>query len=404
MMGRPAGIRKARTALSVADKKKVLDELKAGKPAVDVAAEFEISRRQVFNILTYCPKVDRGVKAMKAKERLTIIMCANALGTCKIVPVVIGAAKTPRCFKNNPPSVPYYHQQNAWNDSKLYKKWWDEVFVPTIRSFTKDPVALILDGFSGHDERCIDSLGQIRVFKLPPNITSVFQPMDQGIIAALKSGYRNRLLSRLVEVADNYGDLQAMAKQLPQGSAGLQYGCPPHVRDAITLLKQSWDSISPSCITACFVHSHCLPASDNTEITADAVEYSKKLESESVALMCQQLSSLSLSNLGVAGMLSNVGLDVVAKAAQKVSDNAYNMLLQWLHLEDEGMIDENDESEVCTDADVSESPMDKAQLLSEVLPLLEKLHAYGARLSDCHILDAAQKLCLHVKDSTSKMP
>ena len=44
MMGRPAG------ALSVADKKKVLDELKAGKPAVDVAAEFEMSRRQVFNI------------------------------------------------------------------------------------------------------------------------------------------------------------------------------------------------------------------------------------------------------------------------------------------------------------------------------------------------------------------
>ena len=54
------------------------------------------------------------------------------------------------------------------------------------------------------------------MFKLPPNITSVFQPMDQGIIAALKSGYRNRLLSRLVEVANNYGDLQAMAKQLPQ--------------------------------------------------------------------------------------------------------------------------------------------------------------------------------------------
>ncbi|KAL5487000.1 hypothetical protein EMCRGX_G019552 [Ephydatia muelleri] len=94
-------------------------------------------------------------------------------------------------------------------------------------------------------------------------------------------------------------------------------------------------------------------------------------------------------------MLSNVGLDVVAKAAQKVSDNACNMLLQWLHLEDEGMIDEKDESEECTDADVSESPMDKAQLLSEVLPLLEKLHAYGARLSDCHILDAARKLCLH---------
>ena len=105
------------------------------------------------------------------------------------------------------------------------------------------------------------------MFKLPPNVTFVFQPTDQGIIAALILGYRNRPLSRLVEVADNYGDLQAMVKQLPQGSAGLQYGCPPHVHDAITLLKQSWGSISPSCIAACFVHSHCLPpALDNTEI------------------------------------------------------------------------------------------------------------------------------------------
>ena len=106
-------------------------------------------------------KVGRGVKAMKAKERLTIVICANALGTCKIVRVVIGTAKAPRCFKNNPPSGPYYNQQNAWNDSKLYKKWWAEVFVPTIRLFTEDPVALIFDGFSGHDKHCIDPLGQI---------------------------------------------------------------------------------------------------------------------------------------------------------------------------------------------------------------------------------------------------
>ena len=70
-----------------------------------------------------------------------------------------------------------------------------------------------------------------------------------------------------------------------------------------------------------------------------------------------------------------------------MSDDARNMLLQWLQLEDVGMINENDEGEVCNDADVSENPMDKAQVLSEVLPLLEKLHAYGARLSDWMQLD-----------------
>ena len=99
-------------------------------------------------------------------------------------------------------------------------------------------------------------------------------------------------------------------------------------------------------------------------------------------------------------MLSNVGLDVVANAAQKVNDKAHDMLLQWLHLVDTGMIDENDEGEVCNDTDVSENPMDKAQVLSEVLPLLEKLHACGARIGDSHILD----VCAHVKDTTSKMP
>ena len=85
----------------------------------------------------------------------------------------------------------------------------------------------------------------------------------------------------------------------------------------ITLLKQSWGSISPSCIAACFVHSRCLPALDNTEITANAVEYSKKLESETVAQMCKQLCNLSLSNLSVAGMLSDVGLDVLLKQHRK---------------------------------------------------------------------------------------
>ena len=77
-----------------------------------------------------------------------------------------------------------------------------------------------------------------------------------------------------------------------------------------------------------------------------------------------------------------------------MSDDARNMVLQWLQLEDVGMIDENDEGEVCNDegevcndADVSENPMDKAQVLSEVLPLLKKLHAYGARLSDWMQLD-----------------
>ena len=69
----------------------------------------------------------RGSKAIKAKERLTVILCVNATGSCKMTPVVIGSAKQPRCFKKTPSCLPYYFQPNAWNDTANYNKWWNEV-------------------------------------------------------------------------------------------------------------------------------------------------------------------------------------------------------------------------------------------------------------------------------------
>ena len=119
-------------------------------------------------------QVGRGRKSMKAKERVTIVLCVNATSTCKLTHVVIGSAKNPRCFKQNPLSLPYYHQQNAWNYTVNYNKWWDEVFLPAVRNSTQGPVALIVDGFSGHENSCNDPLGQVKALKFPPNVTSIF--------------------------------------------------------------------------------------------------------------------------------------------------------------------------------------------------------------------------------------
>lgn len=52
---------------------------------------------------------------MKAKDRLTAILCTNATGTCKIV----GSSKKPRCFRRNPVCVPYFSLPNAWSDSTV---------------------------------------------------------------------------------------------------------------------------------------------------------------------------------------------------------------------------------------------------------------------------------------------
>ncbi len=153
-------------------------------------------------------QMGRGTKAMKAKDRITLVLCCNATGTCKVGPLVIGSAKNPHCFRNASCPLPYVDQPKAWVDKERYRFWWKTVFLPRIREFTKEKVALIMDSCSGHDKQCVDETGQVQVFYFPPNSTSVYQPLDQGIIAALKTRYKTKMLEKLVSVFDDYEKLQ----------------------------------------------------------------------------------------------------------------------------------------------------------------------------------------------------
>lgn len=77
------------------------------------------------------------------------------------------------------------------------------------------------------------------------------------------------------------------------------------------------------------------------------------------------------------------------------------MLSKWLHLEEMGFIDvddEGDDSEECQDA------VDRVQLLNDVLLLLQQLHSVGAKLDDRCILDASCDLCLHVHSKAIEIP
>jgi hypothetical protein len=54
---------------------------------------------------------------------------------------------------------------------------------------------LLLDICSGHDSTLTDPTSQVEIIFLPPNCTSVYQPLDQGIILTLKTIYKNEILS-----------------------------------------------------------------------------------------------------------------------------------------------------------------------------------------------------------------
>lgn len=329
-----------------------------------------------------------GCKSMRAKERITIIFCTNATGTLKIALVIIGSAVKPRCFRNSPPCLPYFHQRNAWNDCINYQRWWNEIFLPSIRQFTSQLVALLLDGFSGHCENSTDP--QVTVFMFPPNVTSVFQPLDQGIIAAFKAGYKSRLLSRMVENIADYQQLQILAKQLPAGHAGLKYASPPNISDAINLTKEVWDSLPLSTIAACWGHSRCLPVLKAAELSAEARDYVKHLDDAYIKNMCDMFDSLKVKDPSI---LKGTRIDV-ASLAQDLHTSVHDILSQWLHLEEELMVPVNEEEEQeeeeqdDNDAD-SVGPVDKLCSLKECLPLLHGLHAIGVKINDGHLTDVA---------------
>ena len=99
-----------------------------------------------------------------------------------------------------------------------------------------------------------------------------------------------------MDTADRYNELHLLGSQLPAGCAGLKYGFPPHVGDAIDLLRDAWDSISSSTIgfAVCWAHSHCLPAVETTELQTESRDYKKVVESNCVQEMCNCLRRLTL--------------------------------------------------------------------------------------------------------------
>lgn len=209
----------------------------------------------------------RGVKGMKAKDRITLITCTNATGTLKIPLSAIGNSAAPRCFRIRPPPMHYQSQKNAWADSKRFLTWYQKVFLPAVRKFTSRKVLLLLDNAGSHDEESLkDPRGQVHVEFYPPNCTSVHQPMDMGIIAAVKVRYRHILLRRTADVLDTREELRELYKNRTSGTRGLSEGYQAHVLDALEILQDCWSEVTAETIAKCWLKARTLSPGISEEI------------------------------------------------------------------------------------------------------------------------------------------
>ena len=133
----------------------------------------------------------------KAKDRLTVLGCTNATGTHKLKHVLTGKSTKPRCFKNvnivmDALPVIYKSQRNAWMNSEIFAEWFSKEFVPAVKRHQRlqnirSPKALLLiDNCSAHPDELSSRDGSVTCMFLPPNTTSLIQPMDQGVLQAMK--------------------------------------------------------------------------------------------------------------------------------------------------------------------------------------------------------------------------
>ncbi len=96
---------------------------------------------------------------------------------------------------------------------------------------------LLLDNCSAHpDEAELVSRDRKVIAKfLPPNVTSLIQPMDQGILVSIKRHYKRNFLEELVFQEDDDLSIVTFLKSI-------------NMLKVYSVIAASWDGVSPSSL------------------------------------------------------------------------------------------------------------------------------------------------------------
>lgn len=123
------------------------------------------------------------------KSRVTMVVAANADGSDKLPLLILGKSEKPRWLAKKRCGVDYVGTTKGWMTAATYQAW-IRALDDRMESEGRH-ILLLVDNAPSHILGDT-ALGNVTVVKLPPNTTSLLQPMDQGIIAALKRGFMSR--------------------------------------------------------------------------------------------------------------------------------------------------------------------------------------------------------------------
>lgn len=241
-------------------------------------------------------KNEKCIGGKKSKERLSILFAANIDGSEKLTPLVIGKSLRPRCMKNVK-SLPVIYDANpkSWMTSSI----WEKTIQRLDRCFLKKKrkVAFIIDNCAAHCK--VPGLNSIELVFLPPNSTSVSQPLDQGVIQNFKVNYRKLLIKGFISAIDKNEKFSVS------------------VLDALFYIEKAWNNVSKKTISNCFRHARFCPSEKDVQSSDD------EDEDEPLAELAQRLRNHGCAVPGImeyATIDNDVATSAEASTANIVSE------------------------------------------------------------------------------------
>ncbi|GFX97449.1 tigger transposable element-derived protein 1 [Trichonephila clavipes] len=204
---------------------------------------------------TYIAKDEKTASGHKAsKDRFTLLLCSNASGDRMLKPLLINKSLRPRALKGKDlKQLPVHWMANpkAWMTTAIFTEWFNNCFVPEVEAYMKEKsldfkVLLIVDNAASHPQL---EHPNVQLVFLPPNTTSLIQPLDQGIIATFKKYYIKTTYKFILNKIENESlTVKDVWKQFSI------FDCLIHVASASAqirprTLNACWKKIWPACVT-----------------------------------------------------------------------------------------------------------------------------------------------------------
>lgn len=281
----------------------------------------------------------------KDKTRMSFLACCNSDGSEKFPLMIIGNALRPRPFHGkygHDLGFDYYANKKAWMTQLLFFAWLGRLD-GYIGLTENRKILLMVDNCSAHGSiGVLPPLQNVEVFFLPPNTTSHLQPLDAGIIAALKSKFRRRILFRVFDNIDSGKKSIYNVDQLT----------------AMRWVGEEWSAIESTCIRNCF--QHCFK--DDADGRRNCIE---ELQNGTLQQVVRDLHehAVPFNRVSLESLLNPGGEDAII---EEFNDESHGAFIAGLDAEEHVM-------DIIDDEEGQQSTSEELKALAVARSVLERL-------------------------------